>query len=97
MAKPLFLFIGLVSCLGIQAQDYLISFALQGQARKPDSVLVENLTQDKDLTLKRDEVLHLVQNLTAVESLGNESQGMHIYPNPANGVGQPGSVSSRIH
>ena len=75
-----------VPYLSIQALDYRISFALTGFTRTPDSILVENLTQDNDLTLMRDDILHLVNTVTGYEMLEFETYKMQVYPNPMNGM-----------
>jgi hypothetical protein len=54
----------------LSAQDYKIYFALLGSDEVPDSVQVTNIGQNTNLTLKGDDVLHLVNT------------SIHIYPNP---------------
>ena len=54
----------------LNAQDYKINFEILGSDKVPDSVQVTNLDQNTNLTLKGNQVLHLV------------STWLHIYPNP---------------
>ena len=62
----------LFTIIGIQlsAQNYKIYFALLGSDEVLDSVQVTNIDQNTNLTLKGDDVLHLVNSW------------VHIYPNP---------------
>ena len=74
MKKSLFnkLLILIFTIISVQlrAQDYKISFAILGSDEVPDSVQVANIDQNINLTLKGDNVLHLVNTW------------LHIYPNP---------------
>ena len=56
--------------LHLSAQDYKINFAIFGSSKVPDSVQVTNLDQNVNLTLRGENVLHLVNSW------------LHIYPNP---------------
>lgn len=72
----------LVVNISIQAQDYLINFALLGENGTPDSVLVENQNQSTNITLNGDDVLHLVQNTTAIFDGASDGEALVVYPNP---------------
>ena len=66
----------------IQAQDYLITFAVPGENQTPDSVLVENQNQLTSLTLNGNDVLHLVDEITGIHSNVSFNQPLKVYPNP---------------
>ncbi len=66
----------------LSAQDYKIYFAILGSNEVPDSVQVTNIDQNTNLTLKGDEVLHLVKTLTAIDNIQALTSNLHIYPNP---------------
>ena len=71
------LFILLFTIISVQlsAQDYKIYFAILDSDEVPDSLHVKNIDQNTNLTLKGNDVLHLVNALTSTRDL-------HIYPNP---------------
>ncbi len=69
----------------LQAQDYLISFAGSGASSTVSTVKVENLTQGTNLTISGNDVLHLMGNITGIETInGNEGDRISFYPNPMN-------------
>jgi uncharacterized protein (TIGR02145 family) len=77
------LFITLI--INLNAQDYLISFAGIGASTQISSVKVYNMTQDKELTLQGDEVLHLKGSITGIDEPNhNLINDIRFYPNPMN-------------
>src|SRR4030043_1460570 len=67
----------------LQAQDYQISFAGFGQRNTVDSVKVINLTQGTSLTINNSQVLHLMEEITGIETKFSEEGRLRIYPNPS--------------
>jgi len=67
----------------LSAQDYLVTFSGSGESSTVSAVMVENLTQNKSLTLNGTDVLHLKNTVTAISDLEyNQSDGIQFYPNP---------------
>lgn len=64
------------------AQNYQIIFAGIGESTNLDSVMVQNVTQNTQLTIDGDDVLHLVGVLTNVIDPMVSQGSFHIYPNP---------------
>ena len=78
----LFLFLGTVT--GLNAQDYLISFAGTGSSTTVDSIVVSNLTQGTSCFVPGGDQLQLLGSLTGIEPFaGNEENALTIYPNPS--------------
>jgi uncharacterized protein (TIGR02145 family) len=71
--------------VSLQAQDYLISFAGKGASTSIDNIQVENLTQNKRVSLSGTEVLHLVATNTGINPILDIDDALRIYPNPTNG------------
>lgn len=75
-----------VFCLTVfllSAQDYLITFSGTGESTTVSSVIVENITQSKSLTLNGNDVLHLKSTVTKIEDLEyTRTKGVQFYPNP---------------
>lgn len=71
----------LIATTLIQAQDYQVSFAIEGWTDLPDSILVENLDQGTSLTLNGDDVLHLLYPVGINDMVEIENE-LNIYPNP---------------
>lgn len=67
----------------ILAQDYQINFGISGSSEKPDSVHVYNIDQDTELTINGDDILHLLDELTAISAIETK-QKLRVYPNPTN-------------
>lgn len=77
-----FLAIALLSKV-IGAQDYQISFGiLDDDETIIDSVVVHNLSQDQVITIKGDDILHLVASITGKSDLKIPRDKLEIYPNP---------------
>jgi uncharacterized protein (TIGR02145 family) len=69
--------------IGIQAQDYKISFSGSVKSTNVDIVNVLNLTQGTELTLNMSETLHLVGTTTNIETQFSGGNDLLIYPNPS--------------
>jgi len=73
----------LFAIVSSQAQDYLINFAGSGASNTIGSVIVENLTQGKSVTLNGTEALHLVSTITGTSPMMFDIENaLRIYPNP---------------
>ncbi|MDA3866371.1 MAG: PKD domain-containing protein, partial [Salinivirgaceae bacterium] len=70
----------------IQAQDYLITFAVLGEHETPDSVLVENQDQLTTLSLNGNDVLHLVETV-GISKDAALNQPLKNFPNPIENSG----------
>ena len=65
------------------SQDYLIDFVGEGLSTTIDSVIVENLTQNKSITVPGGNQLRLNAEYTGTETIiDNMNNMLHIYPNP---------------
>ena len=73
----------LLATVFLQAQDYQISFAGTGAGTNVGTVIVENLTQGKSISLSGSEVLHLVATDTGIDPIRTNENALRIYPNPA--------------
>lgn len=81
-AAFILLIISAASIRSLKAQDYVITFTGSGASSNVDSVKIENLTQDIELTLKGSETLHLM-GTTGIESISVDEAGkITFYPNP---------------
>lgn len=77
----LFYFVMLISS-SIFSQDLKISFSGTGSSKIVASVMVENLTQNKSITLDGTEILHLAATITGVNNVDAESDKLVVSPNP---------------
>lgn len=69
--------------LFLSAQDYSITFSATGESNTVSAVTVENLTQNKSLTLNGNDILRLKGTVTSISDLDyNRTEGIQIYPNP---------------
>ena len=67
----------------LSAQDYLVTFSGSGESTTVSTVIVENMTQGKSLTLNGNDVLHLKSTVTEISDLVyNQAVGIQFYPNP---------------
>lgn len=67
----------------LKAQDYQIIFSGTGSSTNVDSVMVENITRNKRITVKGNEILHLTSISTDVISIQeNTARTLNIFPNP---------------
>ena len=74
------LFLSVVYSFG---QDYLISFTAKGASTSIDSILVENVTQRKNITIGGADVIRLQKTVTTYAQLFNHNdKNLRIYPNP---------------
>jgi uncharacterized protein (TIGR02145 family) len=84
MKKSLIFILLLIPVVKIQSQDYLISFAGSGASTTVDNIKVENLTQNKSITVFGDNQLRLKADYSKINSINdNSGQVLIIYPNPA--------------
>ena len=81
MNKIMFL-IAISLAVDANAQNYFISFAGTGAANTVDSVKVENLRTGISLTLKGDDILHLMGTVGIPSSEYDKPLKLKIYPNP---------------
>lgn len=69
--------------LFLSAQDYSITFSATGESNEVSAVTVENLTQNKSLTLNGNDILRLKGTVTSTSDLDfNRTEGIQLYPNP---------------
>lgn len=67
----------------IVAQDYQISFAiLDDNETLIDSVVVHNIEQDNIVTLRGNDILHLVASMTGISNLNTLNGKVEVYPDP---------------
>ena len=67
----------------LKAQDYQIIFSGTGSSTNVDSVMVENITRNKRITVKGNEILHLTSISTDVIPIQeNTARTLNIFPNP---------------
>lgn len=81
MKRYCFIICFLLATIAVHAQDYEITFNAVGESSFLDSVLVQNITQNTELTMPGDAVLHLVGVVSGV-SLTSVQGSLSIYPNP---------------
>lgn len=79
--KTMILFTFLAIASSSIAQDYQIEFAILDEVLKPETVLVENLSQGTSLELNGDDILNLT-DATGLSEIPNQDQGIHLFPNP---------------
>jgi len=83
MKKPNLTFVFCLTVFFLSAQDYLVTFSGSGESSTVSTVLVENMTQSKSLTLNGNDVLHLKSTVTEISDLVyNQAEGIPFYPNP---------------
>jgi len=84
MKKITILYLLLFAIAKGYSQDYLISFAGAGLSTTLDSIKIENLTQNKSITVPGANQLRLKADYSGINSLSDNTEyGLHIYPNPA--------------
>lgn len=82
MKKIFFLLVIIISVLHIHAQDYKLTFLLQGEVNTIDSVIVENVTQNTRIKLNGNDTLFLTKT-TGINELQNSMPfNLKAYPNP---------------
>jgi uncharacterized protein (TIGR02145 family) len=65
------------------SQDYQIRFEGAGASTSVSSVRVDNLTQGTTLTMPGDQILHLMKDITGIQSASRqEINSIRFYPNP---------------
>lgn len=77
----LFFFVMLVSS-SIFSQEYKISFSGTGSSSTVSSIFVENLTQNKSVTLDGNETLHLAATITGINDVDEVEEKLIVSPNP---------------
>ncbi len=70
-----------LTMLNIQAQNYLINFAVTGASNVVGTVKVDNLTSGASVTINGYDVLHLIPAV-GIGTLDINNETLHIYPNP---------------
>ncbi len=84
--KKLILFAFLLTTvIYLFSQDYLVNFSGQGLATTVDSVQIENVSQDKSITVMGDNTLHLVDAVSNIKDL-TTNKSINIFPNPSSGM-----------
>jgi uncharacterized protein (TIGR02145 family) len=64
-------------------QDYLITFTAKGASNSIDSILVENVTQRKSITIGGTDLLRLQKTVTTdAQRFNHHDKNLRIYPNP---------------
>jgi uncharacterized protein (TIGR02145 family) len=87
MKKPLLLLAALFVSCTLFAQDYNVTFSaylIDTPTDVVDSVQVENISQQKSITINGNDTLHLVDAVQTIEQ-HNKANGFSVYPNPAYG------------
>lgn len=70
--------------LSVQSQNYYLSFTASGESNSIDSIIVENLSQCKKITINGNDILNLVCNTDFSDHSINENY-VFCYPNPSKG------------
>lgn len=65
-----------------QAQDYYITFGIDGENDVPESIKIENLVQDTELVLTGNDVLHLFGISSGITKPISIERNLSIFPNP---------------
>ncbi len=74
----------LLALAHIHAQDYKLTFSLEGEVNSIDSVMVENVTQNTRIKLNGNDTLFLTKTETGISTLQNsESFRLKAFPNPS--------------
>jgi len=76
------LLLSILFCSATLAQDYKITFSASGESTTVDSVQILNITQAKNISIKGNDTLHLVQNITGLSDFDANENFVRIYPNP---------------
>lgn len=67
----------------IGAQDYQLSFEVSGgNVTTIDSVFVHNINQGHSITIRGNDILHLLASTTGISELCTPGNHLEIYPNP---------------
>ena len=82
MKKITFIISSLFISFLVNAQDYEVTFAAFGICTEVDSVQIENISQDKSISVAGTDVLHLL-GFVDIEDDSPEYQQLRVYPNPA--------------
>lgn len=86
MRKTTILFLLVFAIAGLQAQNYLITFAGTGARSTVDSVKIQNTSQCIDTTIGGSDILNLTSLITSINPLNTIADNtMHIFPNPTTG------------
>ena len=87
MKKSALIFLFTLCFAGLQAQDFLVSFAGTGAATGVDSVKVENITQCTSLKLAGADTLQLSATAGVAGLNGRKADLLLVYPDPFRGSG----------
>lgn len=82
MLKTTLFLIMLIASLKAGAQDYLISFAGNGDTNAVDKVKVDNLTKKLSVTINGTDILHLKSAL-GIENQESSISQLMVFPNPS--------------
>lgn len=82
MKKLVLFFTVMLLSPALFSQEYKLSFAGKGSSTTVGSVVVENLTQNKSITITGSEILHLAATITGVNNVDAESDKLVVSPNP---------------
>ncbi|MDD3687493.1 MAG: FISUMP domain-containing protein, partial [Bacteroidales bacterium] len=82
MRKIYFVICFLLAIVAVQAQNYEITFNAVGEGNSLDSVLVQNITQETQLLIPGDAVLHLVEVVTNSIIPSDFNNNLQLFPNP---------------
>lgn len=82
MKKLILFFTVILLSPALFSQDYKLSFAGTGSSTTVGSVIVENLTQNKSVTLNGNETLHLAATITGINDVDEVKEKLFISPNP---------------
>ncbi|MDA3910620.1 MAG: FISUMP domain-containing protein [Bacteroidales bacterium] len=85
MKNLLLLFAAVFLSCSLLAQDYKVTFSaysVDTPTDQVDSVQVENITQQKSITVNGDDTLHLVDVVNTID-LHTTENNFSVYPNPA--------------
>jgi uncharacterized protein (TIGR02145 family) len=86
MRKTTLLFLLIYTIAGLQAQNYLITFAGTGSSSTVDSVKIQNTSQCIDTTIGGADILNLTSVITGINTpITIADNTLHIYPNPTTG------------
>jgi uncharacterized protein (TIGR02145 family) len=85
MKKSIFFLALIISFLKLSSQSYY-TITFQGNNASPETVRIDNLSQNTNLTINGDDVLRLVFNSTDIENNSQSNSNSIIYPNPMHDV-----------
>lgn len=87
MKKPTILILSFILFVHVTlAQDYKLTFTLQGEVNTIDSVMVENATKNTSVKLNGNDTLVLTKMVNANEYLHSESFQLKAFPNPSESI-----------